>query len=118
MMASAHSDLPGDRTSDRSIPARIFLECGADEAPLEASRFEIGPCGMRMEVPWRFEPGTCLEIKIRTGSCGNVPQDLEVVVVSCSRMGTEPRYELILLFLDPHSLPAQECARPSAKTVA
>ncbi len=56
-----------------------------------------------MEVPWRFDVGVCLEVKIRLSTERGKAKQVETVVASCEAItcpGAGRAFELVLLYLD------------------
>lgn len=87
----------------RELCGRVFLDCGADEAPMDPERISVEPWGLRLEVPWRFDVGVCLEVKIRVNTESRAARQIETVVASCEPLlsvGAGRLFELTLLYLD------------------
>ena len=78
----------------------ISLEFGADSAAFNEGDLDLDPHGITLRSPWRFNIGTCLQIKVLLGDGPSPDIIAEGIVVDChpDRPG---RYQLTLIFQDP-----------------
>ncbi len=93
--------------SSRIRATSVVLDCGVDEAPLCEGDLEVLGEVVRIVVPWRFMPGTCLLMTFKMSGDGSLVKAETIVADSRPCGEREGRFLTTLIVLHTDASPGK-----------